>query len=1134
MEAVPRVALTRRDWIFIAVCLAVIAVSAAVIGNWFSAAFPEASIDFRYDRATSKPVAAAIASSQQFDLHGMKHAVTFDSDDTARIFLERSLGLKRANEVMKRDVRLWYWHHRWFRPLQEDELDVDVAPTGEIVSMARKIPESRPMPTVDAAQARKIAETFLARIGANNLDLVSQSERKLPGRVQRIFTWSSRDVHPAAAEYRHTITVDGNSVSSYGQHLKVPEDWLRSYRELRSKNNAAGNVDLIFMIATMIAALAVFVGRLRRGDLRLRFLLGIGAVAFVLSVGVSLNSWPSAIARYDTTTSYPAFVGQMVFFTALQSIGTAMLLIVICGAGEVLFRERFPEHLAMSRVFVPRALTSKRVFRSLILGYTLVAFFIAYQTIFYVVAEKFGAWAPADVPYDDILNSAIPWVAVLFAGFFPALSEEFLSRAFSIPFFERIFRSRLFAIILAGYIWGFGHSTYPNQPFYIRGLEVGSAGVLLGFLLQSFGLLPLLIWHYTVDAVYTALLLFRSGHAYYVLSGALSSLVFLIPLIASIALYIRNRGFVPDEDSSNAALPVTVPAPVAVERAETPLPAPIRPGPRLVIACVVFVAIAAIVVATRPASPDDVIDYQIGDDQAKSIAAAHLRSLAQPLPQKMAALPVSAFRSWDADSPREEGGSPDGFDETAATYMVRHGMRVPALVGIMRTKIPTATWMVRFFTPLQKTEYFVEVDPRTSRVVGYHKYTDERSPGARLERDAAMAIATQAFTRYGASAADFDLKDALSFQQPNRRDWLFHFEEKRPLVAEAFRRVSVRVMGAEVTQFAATVKVPESVYREARRQTILNILLLILRALGAIAVLALVVSGFIMATRHGRMLWRRAARVTLILAIIPIARALTTREMRLFIYNTTMSWDTFLLSVTTDAIRTAGLQILMLFVAVAAIFAVVPYAPAVLSREGRSRFGRHAVIAVLTTIGLLISGRAVLRLIAHAFPAIASVGEISVPDSVVLRFPALIEIAIAVIGSIVFAGGAALFATAVAAWKNRSAAAMATMAIVFCLALDSSATMQELPMTIGTSLALAVLAWVIARWILDSNPAAWPLAAFVVSLIESAASMGQNHRSDLQIQAWIVFAVAAATLIWAAWDYTSTPERFSTTNAPGD
>ena len=1123
--------LDRRDWLFIAVCLLVTIASAAVIAGWFSSAFPEASIDFRYDRSSSRPVAERIVAAQQFDTRGLTHTAVFDSDDAARIFLERSLGLKKANDVMRRDVRLFFWHHRWFRPLQEEEMSADVAPTGEIVSMTRRIPESRPMPSVDVAAARTIAEAFLARAGVANVDLVSQSELKLPARVQRIFVWTSRSVHPAGAEYRHTITVDGNVVSSYSQRLRVPEDWLRGYRELRSKNSAAGNVDLVFLVATMIAALAVFVGRLRRADLPIRFLLGVGAVAFVLSVASNANSWPSIIARYDTTTSYAAFIGQVVFSTFLQGIGTAMLLIVICGAGEILFRQRFPQHLAIPKVWGFRALGSKRVFRSLVLGYTLVGFFIAYQTIFYVVADKFGAWAPAEIPYDDILNTAIPWAAVLFAGFFPALSEEFLSRAFSIPFFERIFRSRFIAIILAAYVWGFGHSTYPNQPFFIRGVEVGSAGVLLGVLLQFFGLLPLLVWHYTVDAVYTALMLFRSGNAYFVLSGALSSLIFTIPLLSSIALYIRNRGFVPDDDLSNATLPVSAPPEVPEAPVAAPLPEPVRVTRRLAIACVVLVVVAIVAFAARQESPQAVVDYRITADQAKAIARHHLEMLRQALPAKVAALPVSAFRNWDADSGREDGGSPDGFDEIAATYMVRHGLPVSALTNIMRTKIPTATWMVRFFTPLQPTEYFVEVDPRTSRVVGYHRYTNEREPGPSLDRASALAIAMRAFPLYGIAPDDFGLKDALTFQQPKRRDWLFHFEERTPLAAQAVRRVSVRVMGSQVTQFAATVKVPDAVYREARRQTVINTLLFVLRAVGAIAALAIVVSGFIIAMRQGRLIWRRALRITAVLAIIPVVRILAGGDARLFNYSTSTSWDTFVVNATTMGFMTFGRDVLFLFVAVAAILTIVPFAPSLVTREGRARFGRHAAVAVVTTIGALVAGREVLRVVSFAFPRIAAVGEVSIPDTVAIPVPAVVEILTAIAAAVLFAGAATLFANAVTNWPNKRAAAIVTVAIVFVITLDSTATLAELPMTVITSAALGVLVWVIARYVLGRNPLAWPLVAFTIGLVEGGASMAQNHRADLEVQGAIVLVLALAVLVW---DYAAPSERFSTANATRD
>src|SRR5436853_141375 len=331
--------LNRADWLFLAVCAAVVAVALFVVINWFSVAFPEASIDFRYDRTSSLRVAAPIVAAQRLDLGGMKHTATFAVDENAKTFLERSLGLKKASDTMRREVRLWWWSHRWFRPLQEEEYRVDVAPTGEIVGFSDKIPEDRALPSADMTAARMTAEAFLTRAGVKlaDLQLVAQSERRLPKRLQRIFTWDSQSVHPAGAPYRYAVTVDGDRVGSYTQRVHVPDDWKRQYRELRSKNILAGNIDSVFMIITGIAAVVIFVVRLLRGDLALRMLLTVGAIAVVLVTGVALNSYPGALADYDTTTSFPAFIAQFSFLAVLQGVGVAMLLIVIVGSGEVLY-----------------------------------------------------------------------------------------------------------------------------------------------------------------------------------------------------------------------------------------------------------------------------------------------------------------------------------------------------------------------------------------------------------------------------------------------------------------------------------------------------------------------------------------------------------------------------------------------------------------------------------------------------------------------------------------------------------------------------------------------------------------------------------------------------------------------------
>jgi membrane protease YdiL (CAAX protease family) len=1098
--------LTRRDFAFLAACIALAALAVTLVVRYFPVAFPEASIDFRYTRDTSRAVAERFLREQRVAIANQKHVVRFDIDHTARIFLERELGLERANRAQREDIHLWAWHHRWFTPLVEEEVSVDVAPTGEITGFHHKIPESRaaPAPVRDAAA---IAADFLARIGVKDVALVDRSERRLPKRVQRILTYESTRIRPAGAPYRHTVTLDGDAVTGYTQTLKIPDAWLRSYGELRSKNNAAGAVDMIFYGALMIAALVVFIIRFRRGDLPLRFLLVIGVAAIVLTLGVALNSLPSQLAYYDTNESYESFLAQILFFGgALQAIGTAMMLIVLCGAGEVLYRERLPNELAMPRVLTRKALTSKRVFRSMILGYALVPAFMAYQAIFYLVAKHYGAWSPAELKYDEALNSALPWVGVLFAGFFPALSEEFLSRAFSIPFLQRFVRSRWFAIVASAFIWGFAHSTYPNQPFWIRGVEVGLAGVIAGVLMDRFGLLPLLIWHYTIDAVYTATLLFASGNTYYVVSAALSSLIFAVPLVGSIALYIRNKGFLPDDDLTNAAMPVTpLPEAPASEKQAPAFPAPIRTTRVRVIACVAAIALAAIAIVTRPETTRDAIDFRITKERAKEIARTRVAGKFE----RVIATTVPGFRTWDPDSGREDGGSLGGPDDIAATYLVREGMPVRELGDVFANRLEAAMYTVRFFTPLQKEEIFVEVNPRDGRVIGYHKYEAEDRPGASLTQQQALALAQRTFASYGLDVRAFDVKDALTYQQPKRRDWLFHFEERTPIFKDAYRRVSVRVAGEEVTQFQKHVKIPEHVVREATTQTLLDFVLVALKMIGAVALLGLVIAGIIIATRAHGLPWKRAAKWTLLLAILPIGALLADREGALFGYSTTIAWDTFRVRQITQFVMSLGLRLGLLFLALAGLNAAIPFALDLGSRESRARFGRSAVVAALTAISIFVIASVANQHLVHAFRSAADV-QISAPSEVATPLPALTEAAQAILGAIILSAAVALFVSAL-----RTRAAIVTIAGIAITMLDPSVTLTQTPLMLARAILGAVLVWLVAKYVLDGNPLAWPLTIFLTLTLAAAVSLLRNSRPDLIANGAALLVFAAVAIGWS-------------------
>ncbi|HWS72608.1 MAG TPA: hypothetical protein VN605_10865, partial [Thermoanaerobaculia bacterium] len=496
-------------------------------------------------------------------------------------------------------------------------------------------------------------------------------------------------------------------------------------------------------------------------------------------------------------------------------------------------------------------------------------------------------------------------------------------------------------------------------------------------------------------------------------------------------------------------------------------------------------------------------------------------TLHQPLPQRVIATPLEGFHNWDRDSGREDGGGAGGFDSVAADYLVQHGMTTAQLIDVFRNRVQAGTWTVRFFTPQVKVEQFVEVDPRTAKAVGHHKYQDERAPGPRLEEAQALAIATRAFAIYGLDAAHFELKEALAFQQPARRDWLFHFQERKPLAAEAFRRVTVRVSGDEVTQFTATIKVPDSVYRKADHQTLLNIVLIVVKIAGTVLLLAFIVTGVVIVMRHGRVHWMRAARWTLGFAIVPVAVAIASHESRLFGYSTTVQWRTFQFDVAVDLIRTIGFQLGMVFLALAALDAAYPHALALLSREGRARFGRAAAIAAITGIALFIASRGLLQFLPSLFPSLASVPSIDAPSDVAIALPGLLDLLQAALAAVVVSAGIALFAIALRTLPNaRWSGPVVTVFAIAAAALSPGAPPHAMPLMLLRALLLGLIIWLIARYLTADNLLAYPLAIFTILVLANAATLLRNDRPDLLANAIGELAVLAIVYVWVV-----TPRR---------
>jgi membrane protease YdiL (CAAX protease family) len=792
-------------------------------------------------------------------LEGYRHAAAFDYDDQAKVYLERTQGLERMNRLTRGPIHLWRWSHRWFKPQQKEEFHVDLAPTGDVVGFDHDIPEAAPGAALDQASARTLAERFLNQVMKQNLadlEFVETQTEKRPARTDHDFTWKLKSVDLGEGSLRLEVVVDGDQVAGYREFIKIPEQWARDYEKLRSRNTAAQIVDEVFAILLCVAMLVILVRRLRDRDVPVWMSLAFGGVAAALYFLGQLNAFSLAIFGYPTTDSYSSFVTNYLWENILSALGVGAAIFLLVAASEPVYREGFPSQISLRRYFNWQGLRSRSFFIANVVGITLTFFFFAYQTIFYLAADKMGAWAPAEVPFTDLLNTRFPWVTVLFIGFFPAVSEEMLFRAFSIPFLRKLLRSLPLAVVLSAFIWGFGHAAYPNQPFFIRGLEVGLGGIVTGLIMLRFGILATLIWHYSVDALYTAFLLVRSPNHYLMVSGAVSAGIMLIPLLVALVAYLRAGTFREDESLSNAHEGISRPVRKEAEEAEVPLVYQPLSQTRLIVAgalTLIFIVLAAIPVYRF----GEGLTLQITRAQAVHAADAYLRQ-----------------RQVDVGRYHRVAWVHDNVDPLAVRYLLEH-KSIKESDQTYRQATRLALFEVRYFRPLEKEEHHVFLDPTTGQVFGYRRMLDDNAPGASLSSEQAQTLAARYVEEQGYHLSDFDLQSSEAEKRKAREDYTLVWQARAGdprNVGDAHYRLEADVAGDQVVGFARSFKLPEEWERERRSSSLVNSALSFAGILVGLALLGAGVVLLVIRIRSGQMPWGPAAKVgALILALMLLA-----------------------------------------------------------------------------------------------------------------------------------------------------------------------------------------------------------------------------------------------------------------------
>ena len=1103
--------LTRKDFAFIGGCVLVAAVSLAVGVHYFYRAFPEASIDFRVTRDEAKEQAADFLAARGFDLAAYRHSAIFRYDNQTKTFLERELGLEGATQVIGDPVQLWRWSNRWVRELEKEEFQATVTTSGELVSFSHLIEEEAPGASLAEAEARRLAATFLTgELGRDlaALDFVEAQAQERPNRIDYTFSWKLRDFAVGEAHYRFYVRIQGDEIGGFGEYLKIPEAWERDYAELRSRNETTGLVAGTLLILTILAMLVSFFSGVRARDIRWKTAAIFGAIAAVLTLLAELNNLPLTSFSYDTTDTYGSFLTGQLLNSLFAAAAQGILIFFLTAAAEPLYRRYYANQIQIGGQFTPAGLRTKRFLLGTILGLAMTPAFLAYQVLFYITAEQFGAWSPADIPYSAMINTYIPWIMVLLIGFMPAVSEEFISRAFSIPFLHKYLKSRWAAVVIAGLIWGFAHAGYPQQPFYIRGIEVGIGGIIVGYIFLRFGILAPLVWHYTIDALYTSLILFRSSNSYFIVSAALSAGLMLLPLAVALVLYLRQRRFADPTPLLNKSA-----APAAPEAGadEPTAPQPAAPAPtfaytrlskrRMGWAAAVVVASLGLF-ALDYEKPLNFVDVRLTQAEAKAKAIEHLAA---------AGADASAYEvvTYYQNQP----------DAMAIRYILERDS-VAVVNRLYQEDLSASLWVTRFFRYGEKEEYRVAVHPEDGSLYSINHLLAEEAEGADLEEAQAQAIAVDHLRSFGLDPERLELKEASSEKLPNRRDHRFVFEAVEGdarNVDELRYRVRVNVAGDEPVSIYRFLKVPEDWQRERQESTTLKTAL---SGLLIVLIAAVVLHGLWLLVRRVRnegLAWAPLVKISAVGAAFLLLDFLNGLSVVERAYDTRLTLSIFTITqMLSFVLGSLGVG-LMILAALGLATSLYPDWPARLRAARRVPEFRDAVVGVALVLVARETWQHLRGYVESRFIASDPSLGFGLPSGLDQYLPFWNSLSDGVMGAIfvpIIAGLVLYYSRVVV--KKRLYGVLAGLGVGLIMSGSNAAHFDEFLfelLTFVTSVGFVVAAIVL---ILRNNLLAYVLLGFA-SVLTAVKGLGALSAPAYQLQAGILLLLALVVVFCLWW-----------------
>lgn len=770
-------------------------------------AFPAASLDLKVNKDEAVKLAQAYATTSGFHLpRTIVSSTYFDSDSEASTFLEYEYSLAEANELMRKEIPIWYWKVHLVDNNAE-ELQVGVGVNGSLHSFDREINKENSLPTVSHQVAQKQVVDFAAQelqISLPDWKLISDEESTLPKRTDHSFTWEEKRKDYKGARLRISATVSGDKISRLYYFLHVPDSFEQKFKGLRAQNRALANIPIILVILFALSLPVIFLRNWTKGQLRVKFAVTCGLIGAAVAFISSLNNTATII--FGTSNwSMETFLAKHFIDNVCSALITGTICAIFFGAIEAVYRHWYTKQVSFELMFTQasKSLRSISIAKSSVLGTAIFGITTGYQVIFFLIGKHYGLWFPLSIHDRAVIDNFCPAWHAISVGIGASTLEELGFRIFMLIVIQRVTKSFWLANILQAAVWSFGHCTYPVEPPYARGIELGLLGIFYGWVMRRYGVLSLIMGHYAFDVYCFVQTLFGSHDIIDWLSAYVTMTPLVVLPVTSIIL-IHKLGVTPESEVSNQAITSQIIAPSASGEEQGLWPAYKPISQKQIIMALVTAVLAGSALALPKHKIGAQPVFRVDHERAIAIARSYFEK------QKFNVSGLQAT-SWMSDETNVE----------QMQYVSTHTTFAQA-DKLERLIEPRLVWNVRLFKPGDANVFFLKVGPDGSPIsssIGI----DEMTTGAKLSQTEASELANNYLS--GIASPDggrFTIFDTSKLEHPNRTDYTFIAENPTGNVGRARFQIYLKVIGDNISDVRRYWSLPDKNSAKNKRGYVTN------------------------------------------------------------------------------------------------------------------------------------------------------------------------------------------------------------------------------------------------------------------------------------------------------------------------